>query len=169
MLRTPDSHALLGFNADLLVVAGFDSAAEAAEARASLNKLLAELKRETEELFAAQGGVADGDQLARIYERHGLRNDCGWEQERPIAVSGEELLWELADGVDLEDVESLLWTLGARDVIVHDRRLTDEPRREAPHPMSMPVPDDDEDQDQVVAVDDDDSYVTVSIRKRILH
>jgi hypothetical protein len=169
MIRTPDSHALLGFQGDLLVVAGFDSAAEAAAARASLNDLLADLKRETEELYASQGGVADGDQLARIYERHGLRNDCGWEQERPISVSGDELLWELAEGVDLEDVESLLWTLGARDVIVHDRRLTDEPWREAPHPMSMPVPDDEEESDQVIAVDDDDCYVTVSIRKRILH
>ena len=169
MFRSLDTPLQPCCGGDLLVIAGFDDPAEAAEAKGTLNKLLDQLRRETAELFDSQGGVADGDQLAKIYERHGLRNDCGWEQERPIVVDGDELIWELADGVDLEDVENLLWTLGARDVIVHDRRLADEPWRDAPHPMSMPVPDDEEEREGGASPDDDDSYITVSIRKRILH
>ena len=116
------------------------------------------------ELYEQQGGEANIFDIAKIYTRHGLRNDSGWEQEYPILINDEDIAWALPAGAFPEDATSLVWTLGAQNVAVHKPDHDPEDWRMAPHPMAIPIPGEEID---FFEVEDEDPIVGSS--KRTLH
>jgi hypothetical protein len=152
----------------VVLVARFAGPIEAATARSTLRATLDDLAREVAELFRESGGVVAVEQVERIYSRSGLRNDVGWQQDRPIKARGAELIWELPDGVDIEDAENLLVSLGALSVVAHRAASFDEEWRMAPVPFPIDLPIDDDDLEHPEQ-DAEDGYPTMVIPKRTLH
>jgi hypothetical protein len=156
------------FDQGVVLVSTFAGPVEAVTARNTLRATLDDLARDVEELFRAQGGVVDGEQVAKIYARVGLRNDMGWRQERPLTVKGAELVWELPEGVHVEDAENLLVSLGAIAVVAHVTVPGDEEWRAAPAPFPIQSEFFDEDFDPSES-DEDDAFPTQTVPKRTLH
>lgn len=152
----------------VVLVSAFAGPVEATTARSTLRATLADLAAEVGELFRAQGGIVDGEQVSRIYARVGLRNDMGWQQQRPVTTKGAELIWELPEGAYVEDAENLLVSLGALSVVAHHPAYDDDAWRAAPAPFPLggPLPDDEPEQ---ADADEDESYPTQAIPKRNLH
>ena len=149
-----------------LLVADLGSPAEAARAARSLNSMLDEVREEVSDLFSRQDGVADAAAITRVYARLGLRNETGWEQERPVIASGKEVLWELPEGAYPEDAEAILWSVGARDISLHEA-AEEEPWRDAPHPMmAMEIIDEDADAPEA---EEEDGISLARSDKRTLH
>ncbi len=147
-----------------VIIARFNSREEAEQGRDALETIFNELRAEVAELYKQQGGEANIFDIAKIYTRHGLRNDSGWEQEYPILINDEDIAWALPAGAFPEDATSLVWTLGAQDVAVHKPGLDPEDWRTAPHPMAIPIPGEEID---FFEVEDEDPIVGNA--KRTLH
>ena len=147
-----------------VIIARFNSREEAVQGRDALERIFEELRAEVAELYEQQGGEANILDIAKIYTRHGLRNDSGWEQEYPIFINDEDIAWALPVGAFPEDATSLVWTLGAQNVTVHKPGLDPEDWRMAPHPMAIPIPDEDGD-----LFEGEDEEQFVGSRKRTLH
>jgi len=111
----------------------------AMDAAASINASLEEAAIETDDLFAAGGGVAASAEVDRIYSRFGLRNTSGWRQETPLTAAGREVLWRLPAGAPIEDAEQLLAAHGAAAVRIAPQ--SDGDWTAAPHPLAIPFVD----------------------------
>jgi hypothetical protein len=168
MVFDPETVSGYGFDQGVVLISTFSGPVEAVTARDTLRATLDDLAREVRELFRSQNGVVDGEQVARIYARAGLRNDMGWQQERPIRVKGAELVWELPDGAHVDDAENLLVSLGAIAVVAHVTVPGGEEWRAAPAPFPIPggLLDEGFDLDEA---EDDDAFPTQTIPKRTLH
>ncbi len=147
-----------------VIIARFNSREEAEQGRDALERIFKELHAEVAELYEQQGGEANIFDIAKIYTRHGLRNNSGWEQEYPILINDEDIAWALPAGAFPEDATSLVWTLGAQNVTVHKPGFDPEDWRMAPHPMAIPIPDEEVD---FFEVEDEDQFV--GSRKRTIH
>jgi len=158
-----------GFDQGVVLVCTFAGPVEAVTARNTLRATLDDLAREVKELFDEHNGVVEGEQVAKIYARAGLRNDMGWQQERPLAARGAELIWDLPEGVHVDDAENLVVSLGAIAVVAHVAVPGAEEWRAAPAPIPLPDGFLEEDFDSDEADDDDDSFPTQTIPKRTLH
>jgi len=167
MVFDPETASGYGFDQGVVLVCTFTGPVEAVTARDTLRATLADLAREVRDLFLEQDGVVDGEQVAKIYARAGLRNDMGWQQERPITVKGAELVWELPEGAHVDDAENLLVSLGAIAVVAHVTVPGSEDWRDAPAPFPLPNGFLDEELDPDEA--EDDAYPTQTIPKRTLH
>jgi hypothetical protein len=164
-----DTKSLSGYRLDrrVILVSTFAGPVEAVTARNTLRATLEDLDREVSELFHAQGGIVDCEQVAKIYARAGLHNDMGWHQERPLTVKGSELFWELPEGACVEDAENLLVSIGAIAVVVHVSDPVGDDWRSAPAPF--PIPDGFLDDDVDPGDSDEDAFPTQTIPKRTLH
>ena len=150
-----------------ILIARFKSSAEAEEGQASLEYIFDEVATKTSELFSEQNGVADISDVAKIYARHGLRNDVGWEQDYPVLASDKDLAWALPAGAYIEDAQNLLLTLGATHVAVHHQNEDSEEWRFAPHPMMMSIIE--EEYNFESELEDEESFSVISLQKRTLH
>ncbi|MCU0663266.1 MAG: hypothetical protein MUC50_13190 [Myxococcota bacterium] len=147
------------------IVAAFDSPREAEEATARVESLLEAARREVNELFLVQGGVADITDVTRIYACYGFTNQSAWEQADPLRVQGSEVVWDAPAGVDLEEVEALLSTLGARGVVMQ-RLVDEEPWHQAPHPMTVVVS---EEEWVLLTPNEEEPYRQIPRAKKVLH
>lgn len=100
----------------LPVVVRFADESSALNACSTIEAMLGSARAEVETLFAEGDGVADGNAVNRIYAKYGFRNDVGWSQQRPLEVTGKEIKWDVPLGVELEDVQLLLLSLGAKAI-----------------------------------------------------
>lgn len=147
------------------IIASFDSPREAQTASARVESMLESARQEVTDLFAAQGGVADVADVTRIYARYGFTNESAWEQSEPLRRQGADVVWDAPAGLDLDEVESLLSTLGARSVLMH-RLISDEPWQDAPHPMTIVVS---EEEWVLLSPDDDEPFRQLPRVKKVLH
>lgn len=147
------------------IVAAFDSGTQAQTAAAQIEAMLEAASIEVEELFALQDGVAEAADVTRIYARHGFTNESAWEQSEPLRVQGSELIWDAPSGLKLEEVESLLSTLGARGVVMQ-RIVDEEPWHGAPHPMTVVVSDEEW---VLLTPNEEEPYRQIPRAKKVLH
>lgn len=117
----------------ITIVAQFKDPVRADNARSTIEGMLVSAQVEADALFERQGGVADATDLAEIYARFGFRNDTGWRHERPVVAIGEEIFWELPEGLVLEEAHILLLALGAKAIAV---QTEDEQWRQSLHPLA---------------------------------
>lgn len=168
MARIPDKCLRRPIGSGVVMVATFTGPIEAATAGSTLKATLEDLVGQVDELFRAQSGVVDADQIGQIYARVGLRNDVGWQQDRALFVDGAELTWELPEGALADDAENLLVSLGALNVVVHRPTGQGEAWRCAPVPFPLGgVPFEDNLEGDCTI--DDDIYSTSGAPKRTLH
>ena len=126
----------------ITIVAQFNDSVRADNARSTIEGMLVSAQVEADALFDRQGGVADATELAEIYAKFGFRNDTGWRHEKPVVSIGEEVYWELPEGIVLEEAHLLLLALGAKAVAV---QAEDEQWRQSLHPFAYVGVDDDRD------------------------
>ena len=127
-----------------LVVARFENREAARECYSALKALFAEIDQQLDILYAANNGQASLEDIQQLYSPFGFTNDNGWHQSAPITLEGNELIWPLDAGVQLEDVEMLLSALDATAIQVFAETATLEDWQRFPHPIIMPLPDDEE-------------------------
>ena len=149
----------------VIVVAQFSDISHAQSAAAAIEAMLRTAEEQVEDLFAAQGGVADMADLTAIYARQGFFNDNGWRHETPLVTDGDELIWELPEGFVIEEAEVLLLAFGAESIEVGPDG-DDEPWRHSFPPVAMmPV----EDEVDSLELDEEDSSVPPAPTKKLLH
>lgn len=147
----------------ITMVAQFDDSVRADNARSTVEGMLVSAQVEADALFDKQGGVADATDLAEIYARFGFRNDTGWRHERPVVAIGEEVFWELPEGMILEEAHLLLLALGAKAIAI---QAEDEIWRHSLHPLAYIGFDDEED---FYDLDEDEIAHGGSPDKKTLH
>jgi hypothetical protein len=96
------------------VIARFKDPGTAEMARSTIEEMLHSASKEVDSLFASRGGIAESTDVEKIWAKYGFRNDVGWTQQRPIIASGNEIKWDVPLGVEFEDVQLLLLSLGAQ-------------------------------------------------------
>jgi hypothetical protein len=102
----------------------------------AVNAALSDAAREVDALFAAQNGVADIGDVSQIYLRHGFHNDSGWQQYRPLSLDNDCIIWEIPEGMNVQEAEQLLSAFGAISLMVEDE-TEDDLIRQVPHPAAL--------------------------------
>ena len=121
-----------------VILARFEDAIQAEVAKSTIDEMLSAADSEVAELLKRQGGVAKIEDVTEIYARYGFHNDCGWKNDCSMDSNGQDLIWEIPDGMLIEDAELLLRALGAQFVAV-------EPQNDnlfwpyGPHPGNYPL------------------------------
>jgi len=131
----------------IILIASFESTSKAADVRNTLESIFDDLSEQVSALYKRQDGVGDIADIRKIYNKHGLRNDTGWEPDLPVLINGNELAWALPAGAYAEDIHNLLLNLGASEITAHHQPDDMEEWRLAPHPMVMSLLDEDADED----------------------
>jgi hypothetical protein len=150
----------------LHIVARFVDVTQAEAARAVISKTLDHAEREVQTLFNRRDGVADAAEIGRIYERHGFANDSGWCQERPLSRAGEELLWEIPEGMDTGEAQDLLVSLGALSVTIGEE-TEDDILNVVPHPAAVFLT---EMEDDFIDIEDEECLLPYcQAEKKLLH
>lgn len=148
-----------------MVVAHFGDVSSAQSAAAAIEAMLRTAEERVEELFLAQGGVADMADLTAIYARQGFFNDIGWRHETPIVTDGDELIWELPEGFVIEEAEVLLLAFGAESIEIGQTADEEPWRHSLPPAAMMPI----EDEIESLELEEEDSSVTPAPTKKLLH
>ncbi len=150
------------------IAAKFSDAAQAKSAHQKIVSMLDSAKEEVHKLLENQNGIADVADVTEIYSRFGLRNDIGWEQEHPIRIDHDEIIWDTPVGVHLDEIQTRLLAFDAEAVIAHD--LGDsEHWRDAPHPMTIALPEGDFELLSGFDEDDNEHIRFVPPVKKVLH
>ena len=147
----------------ITIVAQFNDSVKADNARSTIEGMLVSAQVEADALFDRQDGVADALDIAEIYARFGFRNDTGWRHDRPVVAIGEEIFWELPEGMVLEEAHLLLLALGAEAIAVQSE---DELWKHTLHPLACLAWDDERD---IYDFDDDDLPYGGAPDKKTLH
>jgi hypothetical protein len=150
----------------VVLLARFASSIAAEAAREALESIIDSASSEVGALFERRGGVADADEVAAIFVRHGLGDAIGWETVHPIACHDADLAWTLAPGADPGAAEDIVRQLGAINVAAQEVDGEDEEWRTAPHPALLPVPGEEIDP---FDADDDEPIGKDAPRNRTLH
>ncbi|MCP4606967.1 MAG: hypothetical protein GY847_41725 [Proteobacteria bacterium] len=148
------------------IITRFADPVGAETARSTIEEMLNCAEKEVDELFVRQGGIAEVADISNIYARFGFQNDIGWRHETPIISSGDELIWELPEGLILEEAQVLLLALGAQAIAVQVNE-EEEQWRQALHPIAMLFLE--EDRDFLEHEDEESIRPSSSIIKKILH
>ncbi len=149
----------------IAIIASFDTSRQAESARQTIENMLAQAGTEVDDLFERQGGVADIADVADIYVRYGFFNDTGWKHETPLIAVGNELVWELPEGLVIEEAQIVLLALGAQTAslqLEEDEELW----REALHPSTRFLL---EDESILADIEEEEQVAPVFIAKKILH
>jgi len=148
-----------------MILARFSDAMQAEVAKSTIEEMLASAKGEVTELLERQNGVAEMIDLAEIYSRYGFRNDCGWSYDRAIVANGQDIVWEVPEGMFVEDAQLLLLALGAQFVAVQpdgDQELW----AQGPHPAALMLLAEELD---LPDLDDDEPSHSAMPEKKVLH
>ncbi len=148
------------------IVARFSDAQKAEAAKTTIEGMMSSAEDEVEVMFEKQDGMAESDDIAKIYTKYGFRNHCGWKHERPIITIGEEIIWEMPEGMFGEDATVLLIALGAQ-VLATESDDEDEQWQQAPYPLPY-VPLEEDDPDFSEAEEEESPWPAFS-NKKILH
>jgi hypothetical protein len=150
----------------LRIEARFNSVSTAENARKAISDALNAAEKEASLLFERQGGMAESRDIAAIYAGFGFKNDCGWQQARPLFLKDATLLWEIPEGMSEEEAEQWLSAYGAlsidREVPVED----DDLMYLVPHPAALFLAEIDETQD---FEDDDQALRGEGLEKKTIH
>ena len=130
----------------------------------AVNDALTDAAREVDALFERQNGIADIGDVAQIYLRHGFRNDSGWQQYRPLIADNDVLIWEIPEGMNVQEAEQLLSAFGAVSLMV-ENEAEDDLLSQVPHPAALFLSEFDESFDN----DDDDAPSSLIEEKKTLH
>lgn len=149
------------------IVARFVDENQATAAKDAVSKTLDHAEKEVQVLLERQNGIADSLDVSRIYARHGFANDSGWCQERPLSTAADELVWEIPEGMDVQEAKNLLVSFGALSVSVGVGRHGDDLLGAIPHPASLVLSDLDNDFDEIE--EDDIFFSYAQSEKKILH
>ena len=150
----------------LHIIGHFVDVTQAEAASAVISKTLDHAEREVQALFNRRNGVAEAAEVGRIYERHGFTNDSGWHQERPLSHAGEELLWEIPEGMDVAEAQNLLVSLGALSVTI-DEETNDDVLTAIPHPAAVFLA---EMENDFIDIDDEERLLPYcQSEKKLLH
>ncbi|MCP4676513.1 MAG: hypothetical protein GY854_13565 [Deltaproteobacteria bacterium] len=147
------------------LIASFDDPLRAETARETIENMLVQAGKEVDDLFERQGGIADISDVTEIYIRYGFYNDIGWKHETPLVAVGNELLWELPEGLVIEEAQMVLLALGAQTTtlqIEEGRELW----REALHPSTRFLL---EGESILADIEEEEQIAPFSIAKKILH
>lgn len=147
------------------IVARFIDAEHADIARQEVNAVLRDAQGEIDDMFHRQEGIAQVCDVNTIYARYGFRNESGWQQTRTIRTTDDELIWELPDGMFVEDAQGLLAAYGALTITV-DSTADDNLIQSVPHPAALYLSESDEDFEEI---EDDDLTSFIALEKKILH
>jgi hypothetical protein len=147
------------------IVARFSDAAMAETAKIAISQVLKSAEAEVADLFKLQDGVANTADISKIYTQYGFVNDIGWQQEQPLIAHREELVWDIPEGLVLEEAQVLLAALGAQIIDVGIME-TEESWRSAPHPaVGFPM----DDEFDFSELDEEDLVRETLPIKKILH
>jgi hypothetical protein len=131
----------------LMIEARFNSVSSAEHARETLSAALNSAEKEATAVFETQGGIAESSDIAAVYARYGFINDCGWQQLRPLALEDTALVWEIPEGMVIEEAEQWLSTLGAISIHPKDPTFDEDVLCRIPHPAALFLAEIDEMQD----------------------
>ena len=147
------------------IIASFDNPLRAESARQTIENMLVQAGREVDDLFERQGGIANITDVADIYIRYGFYNDIGWKHETPLVAVGNELVWELPEGLVIEEAQLVLLALGAQTATLQLEE-DEELWREALHPSTRFLS---EGEGILADIEEEEQIAPISVVKKILH